>query len=44
MEVIANLDNWDAWEDAELMAALTYIRGSKGLKVPAEWRGVVDSF
>jgi hypothetical protein len=34
----ANLPWDDCWEDAEVRSVIRYIRGSKLLAIPADWR------
>ncbi|CAK8990484.1 unnamed protein product, partial [Durusdinium trenchii] len=38
------LRNWSSWEDAELGSVLLYLRGSKCLKMPEEYKAVFPSF
>ena len=37
----ASMEWGDLWEDASMMSVLRYLRGSKRLQIPSEWRPVI---
>lgn len=42
--VFGNMDGGgDQWKDADLISAISYVRKSKQLKIPEEFRSVIDS-
>ena len=42
-ECFSALQFEDLWDDAELVAAIRYVRGAKQLRIPAEWQGLLPS-
>ena len=40
-EIFSSLEWGDKWHDAELRAAIQYIRGSTKLRIPHEWRDLL---
>jgi len=43
LEVVAQLEFGDLWPDAQLEQTIRYLRGSKSLRIPEQWRSVLQT-
>lgn len=43
-EIFNMLEIGDVWPDADLRASVAYIRGSRNLRIPPEWREFLPKF
>ena len=42
-ELFSEMEYTDLWPDAEIVSAVQYVRGSKALEIPSEWRAYVPA-
>lgn len=44
IDLYANYPWGDLWAEGDLLSVVRYLRGSKKLKLPNEWRSVLPEF